>query len=116
MSAPVKVSPLVVRPLASVAEAISSHTSQLGGEKVAEMRMSERLKEIAAAGEEVSENERLDMMIETADQSGVSLDLLLALSRGMPASALVIFSGNAASLPRYMKSMSRPSLSHNFSA
>ena len=52
-----------------------------------------------------NEQDRLDALLALADYSGLSLDLLWALSRGMEANAFRIFSGNCANLPRYMKSI-----------
>lgn len=62
------------------------------------------------------DQERLDQIILVADQSGIYLDVLVALSKGLSDNAFTVFCGNAASLPRYMKSISTPSLSQNTSA
>lgn len=46
----------------------------------------------------------LDLLIETADHSNLTLDELVAFTNGMDLKAITTFCGNCASLPRYMKS------------
>jgi acyl homoserine lactone synthase len=59
---------------------------------------------------------RVDQMMRAADHSGLSLDLLLALSRDFDERAILTLSGNCASMPRYMKSIVNPSFTHMISA
>ena len=58
----------------------------------------------------------LDDLIVAADQSGISLDILVALVRDLEASAITKLCGNCASMPLYMKSRVTPNLLHNTSA
>lgn len=58
----------------------------------------------------------LDKLIVAADQSGISLDVLVALSRGLDDKAIARLCGNCASMPRYMKSIVTPNLLHRTSA
>ena len=57
----------------------------------------------------------VDRLILVADQSGLSFDVLFLLSRGLDERAFIVFCGNAASMPRYMKSIVAPNLSQNTS-
>ncbi len=56
---------------------------------------------------------QLDMFIIAADQSGVSLDVLLALCRDLDDMAIAKLCGNCASMPLYMKSKVAPNFSHS---
>lgn len=54
---------------------------------------------------------QLDDLIEAADLSGISLDILAALCRGLDDNAIKRLCGNCASMPRYMKSKVSPNFS-----
>lgn len=64
----------------------------------------------------MSDAQRVDLIIEAANQSPLSFDLLEALSVGMDAKALAILCGNASRLPQYIKSKDNPNLSRTFKA
>ena len=52
--------------------------------------------------------ERLDVLVEGAEQSGFTIDYLEWLGRGLSLQALRKLIGNASSLPAYMKSSDNP--------
>lgn len=58
-------------------------------------------------------DQRFLKIIDLADQSGLSVDLLEFLSRGLDDTAFAILAGNVSMLPRYMKSNVMPYLSRS---
>lgn len=64
----------------------------------------------------MKKNKKLDMMIDASNQSGVPVDLLWSLSKGLSDKAFRKLIGNCASTPLYMKSMVTPNLLHKTSA
>ena len=56
---------------------------------------------------------RLTQLIDLSDQSGLTVDLLEFLSRGLDETAFAIFAGNVSMLPKYMKSSVMPYLSRS---
>ena len=59
------------------------------------------------------EDARLAQLIDLADQSGLTVDLLEVLSRELDETAFAIFAGNVSMLPKYMKSSVMPYLSRS---
>ena len=60
--------------------------------------------------------DRIDKICYCAEVLGVSFDVIWALSKDLDDKAFSVFCGSAASMPRYMKSIVNPSLSHIASA
>jgi len=56
----------------------------------------------------MGEDEKIDALIAAAAASGLTIDLLEALTHGLSRQAFLKVMGNASSLPSYMKSRETP--------
>ena len=59
----------------------------------------------------MTEDEKFDLIIKSADQSGFTVDLIVAMINGLDDKSIAILLGNVSMLPKYMKSKEIPYLS-----
>ena len=67
-------------------------------------------------GSIVTQDEKLEMILKVAHQSGFTVDSVLFLMSGLDDKAIAILLGNVSRLPKYMKSKEIPYLSRSRTA
>lgn len=67
-------------------------------------------------GVKIRSEEYLDLLISSAQESGLTVDLLEFVSRGLDDKAVAILFDNVSKLPQYMKSRDIPYLRRSFIA